>query len=517
MKNSLASRVLAVAVAALSSGCSLVLQGGGLGFGSGSAASTQRAASYDGDECERVLYDLSKHDHNDYNHDERKFPQYDDPKPASQMLLVSCVRRQKRGVYGHTIEQWPKIKDLNVEKVYYDLDDRKLDSVTMAVTAIQIMDADFEQHPRYNEKKWRGLAAFYGEIINRKTLASRVAKAGLSEEANQAFLALYDDAIARAKGTQFEEGERAVFIDIPVATYKARKAHFKEFAELYKKLDELTAEAKAARKDPAVGLDIVEKLSALRGDFLAKCGKPECRSQLLWAHATRELALMHVAREAALDAIVESRMNMSPGSYTAGFAQAIHVAQELYVKKMEEAYRKYKKAKDSGVDDETALSIAGGSRGFDFRHGDLFNPKTSLPNYAEALDQKGQHSYPRDTAVAVASVQPSGPKARIVFEKDTFQSDEPYNCRQTGRLQRIRSDGTLEYEEICSYRPRTQVVEKHPPVVVLAAEAKHIRRGDVVRFISKGEEARVIEVKRGDKVIQIRGDLVGGGGASEKK
>jgi hypothetical protein len=512
MKSSLASRVLAAALAALSSGCVLVVPG----RGAGSAASAQRAASYDGDECERVLYDLSKHDSGDYNHNERKFPQVDDPKPASQMLLMMCERREKRGTYGHTIQQWPKIKELNVEKVYYDLDDRKLDTVTMAVIVVQIMDGDFERHSHYKKKKWRGLAAFFGEIINRKTLASRVAKVGLPEEANQAFLGLYDDAIARAKGTPFEPGEREIFIDIPVATYKARKAHFKEFADLYKRLDELTAEAKAARKDPSVGLDIVEKLSALRGEFVAKCGKPECRSQLLWAHATRELALMHVARESAIDAIVESSMSSSQGSYTAGFAQAIHVAQGIYGKKMDEAYRKYKKAKDSGVDDETALSLAGGTQGFDFQYQDLFSPKTSLPNYAQALDEKGRSSYPRDTAVAVASVQPSGPKARLVFEKDTYQSDEAYNCRQTGRLQRIRSDGTLEYEEVCSYRPRTQVVEKHAPVVVPAAEAKHIRRGDMVRFLSRGEEARIIEVKRDDKVIQIRGDLVGGGEKSEK-
>lgn len=513
MTSSLASRVLSVAFAALASGCTLVIPG----RGAESEASSQRAARYDGDACERVLYDLSQHDSNDYNLDERKFPQHDDPKPASQILLVSCARREKRGTYGHTIKQWPKIRDLNIEKFYYDLDDRKLDVVMMAVATVKIMDGDFDRYSHYQDKKWRGLAAFFGEIINRKTLASRVAKVGLPEEANQAFLALYDDAALRAKGTRLEPGEREVFIDVPVATYKARKAHFKEFAELYTKLDELTAEAKAARKDPSVGLDIVEKLSALRAEFLAKCGKPECRSQLLWAHATRELALMYVAREAALDAIVESRMSSSQGSYTAGFPQAIRVAQEVYVKKMEDAHRKYKKAKDSGVDDETALSLAGGSRGFDFRYQNFFNPKMSLPNYAEALDQKDRGSSPLDTAVAVASVQPSGDKARIVFEKETHQSQEAYNCRQTGRLLRIRRDGTLEYEEICSFRPRTQIVEKHAPVVVPAAEAKHIQRGDVARFLSKGEDARVIEVKRGENVIQIRGDLVGGGEKREKK
>lgn len=510
MKNSLASRVLAVAVAALSSGCSLVLQGGGLGLGAGSAASAQRAASYDGDECERVLYDLSKHDHNDYNHNERKFPQVDDPKPASQMLLVSCARRQKKGVADHTIKQFAKIKNLDVGKVYFDLDDRRLDTVTMAVNVIQIMDSDFDRHSHYTDKKWRGLAAFYGEIIDRKALASDVAKVGLPEEANKAFLALYDDAVTRSKGMGLEAGEQEIYVNIPAATYKARKAQFKEFAELYKKLDELTAAAKAARNDPSAGDGIVTKLSALRTEFLAKCGKPECRSQPLWAHATRELALSHVARKAAIDAMVESHMHAINGSYTAGFAQAMFAAQAVYVSDMAEAYKKYKKAKESGVDEATALSLAGGTRGFNFEYEDLIQPKMSLPNYAEALDEKRLRSSQREMDGTVASTQPSGGNTRLVFEKETRQVIVRSNCSETRHIMRIRIDGTFEFMVACESRRGTEVVEK-PPVVVLEAEAKNIQRGDVVRFLAWGEEARILEVKRGDKVVQIRGDLVGGG------
>lgn len=506
MTKSLLPTCLAIVAAALSAGCSLIVQN----IGTQTEFSSRRAASYDGDACEEVLYPLSEHGSGDYNHDDRKFPQRVDEGAKAQILLLTCERDQKQGVYGHEIKQWPRVKDIEDEKVYYALDDRRLDIVLMAASAVNIMDDEFERYRRGNDndKKSRGLVRLYAELIDREKLATRVGKVGVPAEASQAFLALYDDAVRRARGASLSPPEQALYVQVPYDTYKSRKAHFKKFSALYKQLDELSASSKESRSDAKTADELITKLMALRAQFLAECGLPECRSLPLWANATKELALLHVARGNALDAMVESAMNTRQGSYVAGFTQAIRAAQEAEGRKMSEARRKYKKAKESGVDDETALSIAGGTTGYDFSEGMLLNPKMSLPNYAEALDVKGG-SRLHEEEVPVASVQPAGPKARVVFEKETYQSEEAYNCQQTNRVTRIRSDGTLDYEEICSYRPSSRTVEKHAPINVPAAEAKLIRRGDSVRFVARGDEARVTEVKRDGKVIQVRGDALG--------
>lgn len=503
--------LVAVALSSGTSGCQVVLGN----VGQKSELTSHRVASYEGKECEEVLYALGLHGDFDYNHDERKFPQQVDESPRAQILLASCARRQKRGTYGHDIVQWPKIKDLDIGKTYEGLDDRRLDHVLVAASVIRVMDDEYQQHGIYKGKKWIGLVRFYSEILDRSRLATKVGKAGVPDEAGKAFLALYDDAVSRARDAGLDVAEKALYVDAGVATYKARKEHYKKFASFYSDLDELSASAKDSRSDEKVADRLIEKISTLRANFLNECGKPECRSLPAWVNATRELALLHVARGNVLDAMAESIVHMREGTYTAGFAQAIRAAQEQLGQEMREANRKYKKAKSSGVDEKQALQLAGGTQGFDYDDSMLFHPKMSLPNYAAALDDKAA-SNPRDVEVPVASVSPNGSRSRVTFEKDTYKSDEAYNCQTTNKVTRIRSDGTLEYEEICQYRPTQRSVDKHDPVNIPAAEAKGLRARDVVRFIAKGEEARVIEVKRDGKVVQVRGDVLAASATPKK-
>lgn len=498
-------------------GACTIRTGGGAfsGYGNETDDSAKRAATYDGDECIHAYYALDEHNpHSDYNRNSDRMPEISDPSPPTQILLATCVRRSKTGTYGHEIKQWNKAKPLDAEEVYFGLDDRHLDIVSAALTAVFIMNAQFERFNRYDKKKWIGLVRFYGEMIDRDALAEQVRKVSVPDEAKVAFLKQYDDAVVRASAVLFSPAEIRLAIEIPVEVVKTRQAHFKQYKEMYKELDQIEAEAERSRGNAKAAEALIEPLTQLRSKYIGACGKAECRTFPLWAHTTKELALAHVGRNALLDAEAESAMQSSRGRYVADMPQAIYAAQEAELHQIQEAERKYKKAKESGVDEKTARSLAGSpyvgeKRGMAYGGDLLFHPKMELPNYAKALDDKSRYSYGRENQVSLLSAAPSGAgKVKLTFEKDTYKGEEAVSCRQTNRITRIRSDGTLEYEEICDYRPVSRTVERHAPVVVPAGEAKGLKKGDVVVFIARGEEARVLEVHRGDAVVQLRGDVI---------
>jgi len=489
------------------SGCS-----GSLLFGpmiAETPGSTARAATYDGDACERVYYDLSTHDMNDYNRNEKKFPKSKDPSPAAQILLATCVRRSKSR-YGHEIKQWSKVDPIDPAEVYLALDDRNLDIVSAALSAVIITnDALDKSYHRFQGNRWRGMVLFYSSIIDRKELAAAVSQIDVPDEARAAFLAQYDDAAQRARAADLSPEEKTMYEQIPLEVVEDRQKHFKEFDALYQELDALLSKSEKAHGNADEAEKLVPSFTDLRNRFMARCGKLECRTRPLWAYATRELALLAVARGAKLDALVESYMHTQQFSYVADLPQAILAAQEAEGRKMLEARNKYEKAKKNGVDEKTALSLSGGTAGYDYRRIDLMHPDMSLPNYAKALDERSG-AYVDAAEYPVASVQAAGNDLKITFVKERHQIKEAFNCRKTNRIKRIRPDGTLEYQEICNYRQRTEDVERHKPITIPAAEGKNIQQGDAVRFLAQKDEARIIHVKRGDAVVQLRGDVLQG-------
>jgi hypothetical protein len=98
--------------------------------------------------------------------------------------------------------------------------------------------------------------------------------------------------------------------------------------------------------------------------------------------------------------------------------------------------------------------------------------------------------------------------ARLRFAKFVSHGEESFNCHRTNHLVRINSDGSLEYEEICQTRAVTHTGDTHPPTLVPADEAKRIKKGDTVSVIGKESDARIVDVKRGEKVVQVWEDVV---------
>lgn len=479
------AKILPIAIAALaliSSGCARRTSAlYGLG-GSETEGSARRAARFEGDACSKVYYHVADHDPiADVKLNERKFPQAEDASPATQILLATCARFEKAGADGEAIPQRRRVKVIDPEALYLEIDDRRLDILTAAVSSVVIMNDELDRYQRFGTARQLGLVLFYTSILDREEVAAAVGRLSLPVEAKSVFLKQYDHAVRRIRVKEIGAAAKKLLMDVPVATFRARQEHYKKYAALYAELDGLQIQAAEVKGDAAMAERLIQPFTALRSRFMAACREPACRNYPIWAEATKTLALLHVARKAGLDAEAESTMQWPVGRYMAGLPQAIRAAQNAAFKKMLAADERFKRAKADGADEETAKALAGpdyaGSVAFNTQiHLLLFNPEMSLPNFAKALDEKVTRYAEEAPEYPVLALEPAGPKVKISFEKN----------------------------------PRLlNPVDLHAPVFVPAAEAKSIQPKDIVMLIARGEEARVLQVRRGEHVIQIRADAVG--------
>jgi hypothetical protein len=182
----------------------------------------------------------------------------------------------------------------------------------------------------------------------------------------------------------------------------------------------------------------------------------------------------------------------------------MYIRQAEVGRQVREAWDKYDRAKERGMDDETARSMSGDPAAFEFDERTLLHPAMALPDYASAIDSGKVRSF----AGIVRAVKKTGGMVEVAFKKDKYSYDEAYACKRTNRITRIDSDGSIHYEENCKYRKKTEVRENQPPVKLPENEARHLSPGQMVIGLSAEGEGRVVEVKDGDRVIQLRADRV---------
>ncbi len=471
--------------------------GSSRGSTTSSSGATVAGATWDGSECKRALYQLEELNGYDYN----AKPTKDDPSLEGQVLLQVCRRKEKPGYADHTITQHPRIKELAIADAWFAQDDWHVDAVSGAVFAVGQMRR--HNNPQLNVLPADvGLALFWTRIVTPETLEQALAKVQIPAGARTAMVAAFRAVPSSLNGI-LSDDDRKILVDLPVEVFNHRQEHYNTFHALYARLDRLRAEAQATRDDPKQIDRVAGELVALRSEFFAACGKIECRAAPLYANATSELAQLYVLRGNVLFARTESSLYAREGSYVAGLAQAVFAAQEASAQKMKVAWATYQKAKSNGSDEKTARRLAGDVPAArpDLR---LLEPKLSLPNYAAAID-KGEAT---SSSAEVERVSGGGASRTIVFKTDRFQSQESYDCQRTNRITRINSDGTLDYEENCRTRTVAGSALQHAPISVPASEAIGIQHGDHVTFMSHGDKALVIEVKRGKNIVQVRGDRV---------
>ncbi|MBS1120429.1 MAG: hypothetical protein H6Q90_2657 [Deltaproteobacteria bacterium] len=484
----------------LVTGCGAMLSKLGMGErGTETAWSRARPVAFSSPECSKVIRPLGG-PNDDYNAISTK----KDPSAEAQILLLICPRRSMIGTYGHELPTWPLIEKLDPEESYFAQDDTHPDVIGAALSVVGIAnrkqdDRNDHDDPRASET---GLALFWSTVIPPAEVEAALAPVQLAPDAKQAFLAFYRAAPSMLRVDLLSPVERNLVVDIPVAVYKERQAHITEYRQLYDRLAALRAEAAAAR---AKGSDLgalIDKLVALRGEFLVRCGKLECKNRPLYADATRELATLDVVRGDVVAARAESSLFAARGSYVAGLPQAVRAAQAREAAKLREQRAKFRKAKDSGADDATARQLAGGE-GAQLDSHFFLEPPMALANFAAALEH-GDSIMP--SSAEVASLKVTGATAHVVFKLNRIEYEEPYDCKRTNRITRIRDDGSLEYEEDCKYRKVTDSKAAHPPIDLPASEAKGLRVGEMLSFLSGKTGARVVEVRRKDAVVQLRGD-----------
>jgi len=347
-----------------------------------------------------------------------------------------------------------------------------------------------------------GVALVWAHLLTPDQVAQAVAPLNLPAAAKAAFVTQFRAVPQRLKEAAFSPAEHALLIDLPVKVFQDRQAHFAKFKADYAALDGARKDAQATRAGADVKSSIAE-LEKLRAAFMAHCGEAACRGMPLYGWATMELAQLHVLDNDVLGAEVESLLQSRPGSYVAGFPQAVRVAQVREERAIADAYQKYQRAKQNGADEATARRLAGGmAERLDTQP---LEATTELPNYAAALP--GSNDV-RETSQIVAHVARAGSSSKVSFKVDTIHTEDAYDCVQTNRITRINYDGTIEYEEKCKYRPVSYKQQSHPPVLIPSAEAQGVRAGDVLTFVAQGDHARVLKVSRKDKVVQVRGDNV---------
>lgn len=472
--------------------------------------SKTRTARYDGPECADVLYQLSEiKDYNDHP------PQTEDLSNDKQLLLLVCARYQRIGTYQHRIPQRVKIHELRPDEVHQLFDDRKFDHLQAALMVAwtgqtgwldrEIQDRRFGWHERVPQAAMFGLMKMYADAIDDRALGDQLAASGVPVKARDVFLVMYSESKARIDRELAELGpaERELFVDLPREVMRSRRVYFDAHKDLYDAYDKLMPTIEAERKAADVTEASVRALTEVRSRYMERCGKPECQRDPLYAQLTRELAQLHVARNDLLSARAESGIFLREGSYMAGLAQSIYEAQLARGNQVRAQFDQYERGKKQGLDEETARSVSGNAAAFKFTPRMLLSADTKLPDYSAALKGNAQ-----GFSGVVRTTKKSGGMVEVLFKRHKIKYSEAYACRRTKRVARINRDGSLEYERKCKYRNRTDVRESQSPVKLPVAEAKHLKPGLMLIGIRANGEGRVVEVKRGDEVVQLRRDYL---------
>jgi hypothetical protein len=345
------------------------------------------------------------------------------------------------------------------------------------------------------------LALMWHRLFPPETIEPLVAKVALPAGARAAFMTQYRAIPARLEPLM-EPGARKIRVDLAIEVYQRRQKHYRDYADFYRKLDHLVAAGDKSGEAAPDRDRLVRAFEKLRSEFLARCGAADCRVHPIHGQITLQLAKLHVLRGDLLAASAESTLISRRGTWMAGLSQAIYVEQYKEVSRLGAVREKYDRAIRSGMDEKAAAEMAGGTP---VSVGGLIEPRTEVPRVTQALD--GWNKVRQEQGI-VASTSGGGEEKTVLFKKERHENTVPYDCRRTNRISSISSDGIINYEEDCKWRDTVDYVETHPPIKIPAGEGGGLRGGDTITFVSLDGSARILEVKRGEKTVQIRADRV---------
>lgn len=212
--------------------------------------------------------------------------------------------------------------------------------------------------------------------------------------------------------------------------------------------------------------------------------------------------MLYAAAGDKLEAYLSSQPFIHQGDYLVSFAQAVHDARVHRGTQFYTNRQKYRQAIKGGMDEKTAANMAGGPQLRFSPRRNLFDVKTSIPNYARAIKGGGRVGHFSAKVSRIRNAK--GGLKKVYFKKYTQTYSEAYHCKRTHRVERITRDGKVIYEEHCKYRKKRITRESHKPVMAVAAEVKHVKPGDTLAaYTFKGGPVRVDKVYRDKKIVQV--------------
>ncbi|MBV1856792.1 MAG: hypothetical protein KUG77_00170 [Nannocystaceae bacterium] len=283
-----------------------------------------------------------------------------------------------------------------------------------------------------------------------------------------------------------------VFIALPARAHAERIAYRETHAQAYGAL----ANARALPQPDAK----IAALEALRTSVIQNTAAQEVRTDPLFQETTAELYTAYIAGRDHPRASAEL-----PLLNDSDLTRRILEAQWAATIKHRRANTLYNKSVKAGLAAEDALASTGGVDPDDLKvH--VLTAKTTA--WSQML-RDSERLYGKTLILKKKSRR--GDAWRLHFE-DRVVRTAKRKCADTGRVERIHADGKVEYQSKCRKTGGVRVDRtQHAPILVPAAEAALLTRGDRVTLVSKGENGHVVYARRTDDgpLVQIRAARLG--------
>jgi hypothetical protein len=505
-----AGLLLLLLLGTTASGCTLRLNG----WGGGASSPAEKSGAYTGSECDAYRdADRSKQSKLGVRLKRDKGKQYlvyarrTDYEERAQVTALACADETEDRQYGGGIAASSALA-----QDHYAFHDRRFDHLRAAIMVVDCALNDGCNKDRVGPIHW------YAEKTQPKRVAASLKRKGYPTGLAKGFL----DRLKQAKGivnkrvAELDPRRQYMYVEVPRKVADDREAYYAAHAELYGKLNELFVrieKAKEARKAPDA---LIDDLIGLRDDYFSQCKGEACRHDLFPIEITEQLVLLAVIAGNDALALAEDRLLREDGARIQLFAAAMLAAMMEATKEENASWKKYKKAKDSGVD-EAALAAKFGEPPPVHVSSDApwFSwGKIKRPNYLAAVDSKGFKS----AFGNVRRVVKKGEQATIQFS-DRITKYEDADCYETGRVVAIRRNGRLVYDRYCT-NFRTKVIRHEvDPVTVPASEVKGLRPGEGVSALvsASDREGYVLSAKSKGRMTQYRGHRIQPGAKPKKR
>jgi hypothetical protein len=388
-------------------------------------------------------------------------------------------------------------------------DDRRPVDPLVAAFAAHALTVD--EAPPSDAAARLGWTRLFVEQTDAAAVAGALAHVNVSDSARRTFVERYRrerDAILQ-KIADAKAADAAVRIEVeaPLAAWSARKKYYDAYRDLYDRVEKLSLEVSAALGRGEAPEALVRDLEAIRSEYVQRCPNEDCTYDPLYIEVTEKLASIHLGAKDGTRAKAETMLLTRPGALRGRFRYVVEAERAKRQFALEQA--EATKPKPTGVLRFVEVDTKKASE-----PRPRWTEKDSLPDPSRVLIAQ----YGVDEGV-VQKVTIANGAAKIAFQPQPTSWTEA-NCTDTDRVRRIRPDGTLEYEQVCTPgTTHTQADHVPEPIEVSTNEASAIKPGEIVVFAADREGSRAFvvfsHVRAGDrrKLVQVRGDRIPGGPA----